>query len=96
MTRNQVSSLILTGLNGLVYLGGTLNAAPASSPAAAPPQMDATPLTLRQASLTSIERSWLEMPRLCKARNAAFDPISVGQEILSPNAADIYARSLAS
>jgi hypothetical protein len=46
---------------------------------------------LNQASLTSVEQSYLKIPRLCKARTAAFDPIVVGRETVPASVTAIHA-----
>ncbi len=46
---------------------------------------------INQASLTSVKQSYLNIPRMCKARNAAFDPVVVGVEAVSASARAIHA-----
>lgn len=46
---------------------------------------------LNQASLSCLEQSYLNIPRMCKARSAAFDPMVVGTEMVSLLAMSVHA-----
>lgn len=87
------TTLVISGLNALAALVPTSNAA-ANAPALAN-QTAAPVAALNQASLQSIEKSWLSLPHMCKARNAAFDPIVVGREELPAEVQDLYAQTVA-
>lgn len=43
----------------------------------------ATATQVNAVSVASIEKSFIEVPATCKARNAAFDPVVVGSEQVS-------------
>jgi len=84
------TTLVVTGLNALAALPVIT---PASAPALHAPT--ASPVSaINQASLIAIEKSWLALPRLCKARGAAFDPVVVGKEELPSDIANLYAQTV--
>ena len=45
---------------------------------------------VNSASMTSIEKSFLEVPKMCKNRSAAFDPVFVGREAVSSQVLSIH------
>jgi hypothetical protein len=49
-----------------------------------------TAVAFNSLSLTAIEKSFIEVPVICKARNAAFDPIVIGQEEVSSDVLAIH------
>ena len=46
---------------------------------------------INAASVASVEKSFIQVPSTCKARNAAFDPIVIGFEAASPTALSVHA-----
>jgi hypothetical protein len=67
------------GLVANALLGLYPSVAHAAEPAIRPegPAQAPSAAELNRASLASIEQSYLEVPRACKARGAAFDPVQV-------------------
>lgn len=89
---NKTTSLFLSGLNLVAAFTAVFPVAHATTVAEQTP----TPITsLNQASLISIEQSWLRLPNSCKARSAAFDPIKVGIESIPQHVAALYAQTVA-
>ena len=85
----KTTALVVSGLNFVAVFA-------AATPMANAGTTVATPVaTINQASLSSIEKSWLNLPRSCKARMAAFDPIVVGQEAIPSHVIVLYAQTVA-
>lgn len=76
-------------LNALALVSSFLPASSAAAPADAPNREPA--VDLNRASLAAIESSWLEIPRMCKAREFHASPVAVKAEPLSEAVARIYA-----
>lgn len=47
-------------------------------------------LQINSASVASIEKSFIEVPAVCKARSAAFDPVTVGSEAIPASVLAIH------
>ncbi len=83
---------LLIGVNAAIAM---LSAAPAHA-IATPPSDEAAeaPTAFARAnklSVASMEASFLKVPGLCKARNAAFDPVRVTNEDVSSAALAVHA-----
>lgn len=83
MKRNL--QLAINGAMALASLTSTAALADVTAPA------DQRAAQLNQASLTSVEQSYLKIPKLCKAGNAAFEPAVVVGEIVSAPVLAIHA-----
>ena len=88
MTRKSV-----LGLNVAAAAASLLSLHPSSAAeSAAPRRPQADPVAdLNRATLASIESTWLEVPRACKARGYNVEPITIVSEPLGPEVAAIYA-----
>lgn len=87
--KSNVRSSIHFAVNGALALASL--AAPSAVANETPAPSDQKAAQINQASLTSVEQSYLKIPGMCKARNAAFDPIVVGREAVSASARAIHA-----
>ena len=90
----QTKAIVLSGLNVLALFTSSTGVGVTTDTLATPTAEPNTQADLNQQSLSSIESSFLDIPRICKARNAAFDPISTQGEKISSAALGIFAESL--
>lgn len=74
--RKNLKLALLAGANLVVNTSdAAMRASPESTNTSEAAQVNAL-------SMISIEKTFLEIPSICKARNAAFDPVIVDSELL--------------
>lgn len=87
MENNKLSKIILGALS-LITANETL----AHSSIVTTNKDQDSIATINRASLSSIERTWLKVPSLCKARAFNASPVVVKQEYTSDAIASLYSK----